>query len=270
MKPAAAIALGVLALAGAVQFARLGLAQTEPGERPGGTAASPTPVVLELFTSEGCSSCPPADALLRRVAATQPFDGVQLIALGEHVDYWDDLGWRDRFAAPEFTARQRDYARRAFRSGTIYTPQIVIDGAYDAPGSDPVAVHRAVEHARKSAKATVRATLGAPSAAAVPIRVDVALGAARTLGATADVLVATVEDDLTTQVLRGENSGRTLDHDAVVRRLARIGTIDASADALVVTATIPLDAEWRREQLRWVVLVQDRASGRVIGAAAVQ
>src|SRR5919197_1244382 len=103
-------------------------------------------VVVELFTSEGCSSCPPADQLLERLAAAGAIDGAQVVALGEHVDYWDRLGWRDRFSSPAFTARQAVYVRR-FNDESAYTPQMVVDGRAGLVGSDAGAVRRAIAKA---------------------------------------------------------------------------------------------------------------------------
>src|SRR5262245_52837901 len=98
-------------------------------------AAARHVVVAELFTSEGCSSCPPADALLQQISSSSPVDGVQVLGLEEHVDYWDRLGWRDPFSSATFSNRQAEYAARSFRVGQIYTPQLIVDGDFESVGS---------------------------------------------------------------------------------------------------------------------------------------
>ncbi len=117
------------------------------------TATRPgrTPVLVELFTSEGCSSCPPADALLMKLEAGQPIDGVEIIALGEHVDYWDQLGWHDRFSSRQYTQRQNGYGNRFSLQG-VYTPQMVVDGTQEFVGNDANRATRAINQAAKSAK----------------------------------------------------------------------------------------------------------------------
>src|SRR5580698_2109853 len=118
-----------------------------------------TPVLLELFTSEGCSSCPPADRLLQMLDKTQPVQGADLIVLSEHVDYWDRLGWKDRFSSAEYTDRQRQYSN-VFHLESIYTPELVIDGRKECVGNDSAAARAAINDALKSPKAQL--TLSAP------------------------------------------------------------------------------------------------------------
>src|SRR4051794_27969654 len=120
-------------------------------------------VVLELFTSEGCSSCPPADQFLQRLVDSQPIADVQIIALGEHVDYWDRLGWKDRFSSALFTTRQQTYGN-TFNLSSIYTPQIVVDGRAELVGTDAEAARLAIERARAQAHGTVRIALDARAA----------------------------------------------------------------------------------------------------------
>ena len=109
-------------------------------------AAPPTPVIVELFTSEGCSDCPPADTLLEKLIATQPVPGAEIIGLGQHVDYWDRLGWKDRFSSAALTSRQQLYQAR-FGTESIYTPQMVVDGRAELVGSDATAARKAIERA---------------------------------------------------------------------------------------------------------------------------
>ena len=125
-----------------------------PGPRPA-VAASPTPVIVELFTSEGCADCPPADALLAKIVAAQPVAAAQIIGLGQHVDYWDRLGWKDRFSSAALTRRQQAYQSR-FATESIYTPQMVVDGRAEFVGSDASAARKAIERARRRRTAASR------------------------------------------------------------------------------------------------------------------
>src|SRR5882724_3286240 len=134
-----------------MKYSLLALSLLAAGTLPG---QSRVPVIVELFTSEGCSSCPPADNVLSRMEREQPVEGVEIIALGEHVDYWDQLGWKDRFSSPLFTARQQEYGQ-IFHLESVYTPQLVVNGQAQVLGSDGNAAGKAVRAAANSPRALV-------------------------------------------------------------------------------------------------------------------
>lgn len=232
-------------------------------------AGARVPVLAELFTSEGCSSCPLADDLLRRLIAEQPIDGVEVIALSEHVDYWNRLGWRDPYSSARFTQRQSDYAA-VLGEGQSYTPQLVVDGRRGMVGSDWQAVRRSIVEAAREPRATltVSATLGSGRATTVRATVSELPDAART--DRIRVMVAIVEDNLVTEVVREENARRRLRHDAVVRVLDTIGTVARNAQAGEFTKEIALDPAWAVKHLRAVVFLQDDRTRRVVGVAAAK
>ena len=224
----------------------------------GPAAASPAtpavPVLVELFSSEGCSSCPPADALLLRLLRDQPVPDVRIVGLAEHVDYWDDLGWRDPFSSRAFTDRQAAYARRL--SSDVYTPQLVVAGAAQLVGSDEGAARAAIAAAARGARGEV-------SARSVPGASDALEVKARWPGRIeADVRVARVRDRATSVVARGENAGRTHEHAAVARSLSRIGAGTGSFSGQVTLPRAP-DADTA------VVFVQERNQGRILAAATL-
>jgi hypothetical protein len=222
------------------------------------------PIVIELFTSEGCSSCPPADEFLVRLSKEQPVEGVEIVALGEHVDYWDRLGWRDPYSSAECTARQQRYAQR-FRIEGPYTPQMVVDGRLEFVGSDARQAGAAIAHANPEPKATVRLT---PRPGGVlEVRVENLPPVSK--GDATEVLLAITEDNLSSSVSRGENKGRTLHHTGVVRRLTVLGQATPQhSPAFSAEPVVALEKTWKRENLRAVVLVQERTSLRILGAAS--
>jgi len=250
-------AVGVVA-AGALTARNL----TTPAHAAPASAATRTPVIVELFTSEGCSSCPPADESLSRLERSQPVGGADVIALGEHVDYWNHGGWADPFSANKFSARQSDYSR-SFGLDNVYTPQMVVDGKAQFVGGDDDEARAAIARAARQPKADVSVTASGTDAVSVQVA-HVPPSAHRD---PADVLLAVTEDGLTSSVRGGENAGRRLAYSAVVRRLVPLGTVQGGA----FTARTPLDlsANWRRGRLRAVVLVQERGSRRIIGASEV-
>src|SRR5438105_11449520 len=211
-------------------------------------------VLVELFTSEGCSSCPPADAVLARLHREQPVPGVQLIVLSEHVDYWNSLGWKDPFSAALFSDRQGQY------SGHIYTPQAVVDGRADVLGSDERAIVRAVTAAGREPHGTLRLT-------ATPSGVRIAV-TGLSGHSDADVMVAVVEDGLVSKVERGENAGRTLAHTAVVRALQRVGTVASGAAQWSAEVPVPSNDSWKEPRV--VAFVQDVRTRRVLAAGALK
>src|SRR5215472_7664237 len=202
-----------LLLTGLVMGVALGVAP--PADR---MPEQPEAVLVELFTSEGCSSCPPADALLERLDRGQPISGAQIVVLSEHVDYWNHIGWADPYSSPAFSARQQQYARR-FRTQGPYTPQMVVDGRSEFVGSDARAAESAIRSAAKYPKTAIRISEDGPAV------IDVAPlppGTARK----AAVFATYAMDSGTQDVVRGENKGRRLDHVAIAKELKQIGTVD--------------------------------------------
>jgi hypothetical protein len=214
-----------------------GLLLAMPGQ------AAPRPVLVELFTSQGCNSCPPADALLGELARRP---GV--VALAWHVDYWDGLGWKDRFSSHAATQRQYDYARR-LGLDNVYTPQLVIDGAAEAVGSDARAVDAAIRQAatRNAAGPSVTLAAGADGTA------EVAIGEGPKMPAT--VWLIGYDRQQTTSIGRGENAGRSLTEFQIVRRAHKLGTWTGAA------ARFPLpDKEGEAE----LVLIEPDAPGPML------
>ncbi len=231
-------------------------------------ATTRVPVLVELFTSEGCSSCPPADRVLATLIERQPVPGALVIGLSEHVDYWDQQGWQDPFSWYGFTDRQRTYARVKFGSDQIYTPQLVVGGEEQLIGSDYAAALRSIAHVA-TAGPTVDLTLTAELRERT---LDVHVTGAPRNGARsdtdADVWVAVTEDDLSHPVTAGENAGRTLAHTAVVRKLANAGRWPHPGTNADMRLTLTLGREWHTDHLRVVAFAQARSTRRVLGAAA--
>ena len=235
------------------------------------THGNRTPVLVELFTSEGCSSCPPADALIAQWSQAQPVAGAEVIALKEHVYYWNDLGWRDPFSSAKFSERQNDYAR-AFGNAQVYTPQMIVDGREEFVGSNAARAQQAITRAAQSPKLTVQLTWQ-PSAApgggpSLAVRIEQLVASAS--GDTAEVFLAITEDNLHSNVLRGENAGSRFDHFAVVRELHSIGKADPHAAlAFDARTSVNLSSTWKRENLRVVVFAQERRSRHILALAAI-
>jgi len=227
-----------------------------------------TPVLVELYTSEGCSSCPPADALLARLGHSQPVPGAELIVLEEHVDYWDRLGWKDPFSSEALTARQSEYAE-AFGDGQVYTPEMVVDGRSGFVGSSAASAMRAIFTAGSSAKSPMQLSWTDKGKLTIHSdhRADQLAGA--TAGDKPEIYLVVAESMLHSDVKRGENAGRALEHTGVVRSLEAVGKLDATAPGFSATVDVHAAPEWNRANLRAVVFVQERRSRHVLAAAAI-
>lgn len=225
-------------------------------------AAEParTAVLLELFTSEGCSSCPPADRLLETLDRTQPLADAELIVLSEHVDYWDRLGWKDPFSSAEVTDRQRQYSN-AFQIESIYTPELVIDGRKEVVGNDAAAAQAAIADAIKAPKAQLTLATPVREGGQLRVRVD---GAGSTGHGV--LYLALAENRMQTKVLRGENAGHSLTHVAVLRKLVKIGSVPKE-QAFTKELQVPVDAGMGAQGLRVVVFLQDSRNSHILAAA---
>ena len=237
-----------------------------PGKRSlAGASGPPVPVLVELFTSEGCSSCRSAEAELSRLAAEQPVAGVRVVPLAFHVDYWDDLGWRDTFSSAAWTARQGDYARG--RGGQVYTPEAVVQGGRDCVGSDDGALQTLLARAAQLSRVPVDITRAVTDAQGrLEVTVHVGPPGASASGATLDV--ALTESGLRVAVPRGENAGRTLAHAPLARDMRRAGEVAPNGGTFDVVLAVPPTS--RRENLEVVAFVQAENGGRVLGVGTMK
>jgi hypothetical protein len=222
-----------------------------------------SPVLVELFTSEGCSSCPPADRLLQDLDRQPPVPGASLIALSEHVDYWNHDGWKDPFSSSLLTDRQNSYVTH-FGLNSAYTPQMIVDGSAEFIGNSPQQAKAALQKALAGNKTEVR--VSSISVDGTTLRAHVSAGLLPAHGPShAEVFVVVALNRAETQVLAGENGGHRLTHVGVVRSLRKVGTVDTkkSFDADVRLA---LNASDDPANLRVVAFVQASGPGKVLGA----
>jgi hypothetical protein len=259
----------LIAMIGAITFA-LGAGTLFAGERAAFSQSSAssedTPVVLELFTSEGCSSCPPADELLSRLGALT----TGVIPLAYHVDYWDSLGWSDPFSSSQWTMRQVEYVRAMQLSGS-YTPQIVINGRWQCVGSDPNRIARAIATARATPPpgvVTVRAT--PPAAGSHKLNVSVSAHIMRTAGdKSLIVVVAIYENGLMAKIDGGENRGHRVRYDYTVRKIIPAFELRPTAgSALENELSVDLDPSWKLDHLGVAAFIQDETSLAIDGGVA--
>jgi hypothetical protein len=233
------------------------------------SAAAPAgkPVVVELFTAEGCSDCPPAEALARKMEE-EPLPNVDLIVMEEHVTYWNQYGWNDPFSSPDWTARQMEYVGK-LKKPNPYTPEMVIDGQAQFPGAEADKAQAAIDAAVKEPDTNVTITeekLSAKGDGEFKITVGKLDGS--THRNEVEVWLAVTEDGLHSAVNAGENAGHTLYHAAVLRYLHKIGVVqDAGFSG---DARVKINSHWDRKNVNIVAFVQDKKSLKIIGAAQIK
>jgi len=227
------------------------------------------PVLVELFTSEGCSSCPPAD---RVAIGLQTEPDLDVIILGEHVDYWNYLGWRDPYSSSQFSSRQQDFAR-SLGQQSVYTPQVVVDGRYGMNGSEREAIRSAVKKASQNTKASLNITAQTSvknySSKLVTIHASCpsSLGSIRT-----QMFVAVTENNLKSSVRSGENGGSVLEHTGVVRHLQKVGEVVISNERkqFSLAVEVKIEPEWKKSNLRIVAFLQDPSTRVIRGANQIK
>ncbi len=247
----------LLVIAGLTLLSAVVIWSNLPAEAQTASRGERIPVIVELFTSEGCSSCPPADAVLSELEKSQPVANAQIITLGEHVDYWNYLGWSDPFSSATFSERQQAYSNSL--GSNTYTPQMVVNGRAEFNGSDTSKAVTAITCAIREPRAKLKITADvnskvAVTTTAIPTGVD---------AANLQVVLALTENNLSSNVVRGENAGRILKHRTVVRSLKIIGTPTKAETSLT------FDKNWKRENLQIVAFLQDSKTHRIYGAAVV-
>jgi hypothetical protein len=228
----------------------------------------PVPVLVELFTSEGCSSCPPADAWLQRLDSAQPVPGARLIVLSEHVDYWNHDGWKDPYSSSSITERQSDYVR-ALGLGTPATPEVIVDGAVTLHLADAQQVKQTLQQAANTTVIPIRiasvvADPGNPGALRARIEVDGSQAPHN-----ADIYEALALNHAESQVLHGENSGKHLEHTSVLQSLTKIGKVEKGKN-FSREIEIKLKPGTDPKNIRLIVFAQVPGPGKVLGAAMQQ
>ncbi len=227
------------------------------------SAGSASPVLVELFTSEGCSSCPPVDAWVEKLDASQPVPGADLIVLSEHVDYWNHDGWKDPYSSASLTERQSAYAR-TLGVADIYTPQVIVDGTAELRLSDPHRTADILEKALAAPKIPLR--IDSASVEGNTVRARIEANATSSNDKNAELYVALALNHAQSQVLHGENGGKLLTHVAVVQVLKKIGKLSPGKNSSC-DVQLKFKSGTDPNNLRLVAFVQESGPGKVLGAA---
>ena len=247
------------ALIAAMSFVSLQLGAASTGRN-----AAPKPILVELFTSEGCSSCPPADTYLQQLDEHQPVPNAQLIVLSEHVDYYNQGGWMDPYSATRYTSRQDAYARV---HGLVerYTPEIVVDGTYDIWTKTPQQMEASLSRAALAPKIPVQILSASVKRGIPEMQAEIDVDGTQ-LRHNAEIYAAVALDHAASSVLRGENGGQHLTHVAVAEVLEPVGKVKKGAK-IQIPVVLKLDPEVASKNLRLIIFVQESGMGKVVGAA---
>lgn len=230
-------------------------------QKPKNENQSKHPVLVELFTSEGCSTCPPADKMLAFLEKQQPATKAEIITLALHVDYWDYLGWKDEFSSPLFSRRQELYGQK-FKLDSIYTPQMIVDGETEFVGNEPGKAVETVIKAVKTQKGIVELVRENEK-----LKINIKDFPAH---AESTVYLAIAEDNLSNRIKRGENAGQKLEHVSVARELKSIGLIDAKTNMFETETALTIQPNWETKNLKIIVFVQENESRKILAVNRIK
>jgi hypothetical protein len=227
--------------------------------------ATPSSVaIVELFTSEGCSSCPPADALLRQINLKQTNAGQLIVGISEHVTYWNNLGWKDPYSLPVFTDRQSVYASRLSPEGS-YTPQMVLNGRDQFVGSDGSALERALRDDARREHLELRIVSSAPTTEGIDVKFALTGNPSKPL----DIIAVLADDTDRSNVLRGENSGRQLQHVSVARSMTRVATVRDDGEHSVHVSFPEGFSTSSGTGHHLILFAQEQRQGAILGATTL-
>lgn len=220
-----------------------------------------TPVLVELFTSQGCPTCPAADKILAELETMQPITDAEIITLAWHVDYWDSFGWKDEFSSPVFSQRQVAYSR-ALNIGETYTPQMFVDGTNHFIGTKLDKATKAIVQAAKISKPEIKIRLDEDK-----VKIEIPSLPKHEFST---VYVATIQDNLSRKIGRGNNAGKTLLHSSVARDLKAVGAIAPQMEKFETGTFFQIQPDWKREDLKLIVFVQENGSRKILAVSKIE
>jgi hypothetical protein len=217
-------------------------------------------VLVELYTSQGCISCPPADRLLAQMEKEQPNANAEIVTLALHVDYWNSVVWKDEYSSPIFSRRQDIYAQR-FKINRIFTPQMIVDGQTQFVGNNAETAGKAITESAKIEKANIELEKAENN-----LKVKISNLQNREM---TTIFLAVTEDKLSANIKGGENANRKLEYNSVVRELKSIGIIPPAQNNFEADVVLQLQPAWKKENLKFVIFAQENGSRKILGVNRV-